>query len=441
MTSRKFTLKGISQFFTDGIWAIEQDSLPRIPRWALWVLRRLVVTIECFIHNNLTSYAAALTYNCILAAVPVLAVIFAIGRGFGFDSVLEERIRENIHADDRMMADMFGFINHYLDYTHTGIFVGVGVIIMVYTIVMFTSNIETAFNTIWHVGRSRNIYRQAIGYAAIIFLLPLLIVVTSGFSVFLFTMVDQFSEYKTISDTMEMVIKGTPVAISCVCFVLLYKVMPNTNVRWWSVVAPGILAGCLFQGLQYFYINYQLMITSYNAIYGSFAALPLFALWLQFSWYICLFFAQMSYAIQHNYDYIFAKNNDQLSRLDRDTLALVIMALVARRFQHARPACGVNDLVEESQLPHALVQSIAYELTAANLLCEVSDQRGTDTLYMPAMDISRMTVNSVLRTLDSHGRGHVSPIWAREHQPWRRLRAHRERISVTNGDTPITDIL
>ncbi len=430
----------IRNFVSGGIWSVDERVLHPIANNCLWVLRRLVITCECFAQNKLYSYAAALTYSCILAAVPVLSMMFAIARGFGFGAVIEARIKENISASDELINEIFSFINHYLEHTHSGVFLGVGLLLLLYTVIMLTSNIETAFNTIWHVRSSRNIYRQILNYAAIFLLFPLLIVVTSGFSVFMLTMVAQLGEYGLLSDTMGFVIKYTPIVLSCLCFVALYKFMPNTKVRWRSVIVPGFIAGCLFQVLQYFYIHSQLMLTGYNAIYGSFAALPLFMLWLQFSWYICLGGAEMSYAFQHDADYVFAKNSGHIARQEHDSLCLFLMANIARRFREAKPALGANDLAKVTGLPQALVQGMADELVSAGLLSEILEDKDTHVLYQPGVDISLMTVNYVLQQLDVKDKGHISPSWADGNKKWHKILDIRSSFSAAKGDTCVADL-
>ena len=430
----------IQRFFSHDIWRIEETELPLARRMGVWVSRRLVVTFDGFMQNNLTSYAAALTYNCMLAAVPVLAIIFAIARGFGFGSVIEEKLRNNISVSPDISDMVIKFIDSYLEHTHGGVFLGVGLLILLYTVVMFTSNIETAFNTIWHVRSSRNIYRRTIDYVTVFLILPLMIVVTSGFSIFLITLTSVFSEYQILSNTMEFVIQATPVVIWCIAFVALYKLMPNTHVRWRSALVPGIVAGCLFQLLQYLYIHYQIVLSSYNAIYGSFAALPMFMLWLNISWIICLVGAQVSYANQSVEEYAFMKDSQNISRCDHDSLCILLLQRIAHRFAEGMPPHTMHTLARETGLPHSLVQGLLYELTAAGLLSETNDDTGRLQHYLPKQDIHRTTVNSIIHLLDNHGKGRIQHNWAQRRTNWNKIRQLRSKLSVTGGDTTIADL-
>ncbi len=434
-------IREIRSFLKSGIWTIDESGLNPLCRISLTALRRLVITVECFVKNNLPSYASALTYSCILAAVPVLSIVFAVARGFGFGTLIEVSIRENVSADNELVDSVFDFIDHYLEHTHSGVFLGVGLLLLLYTVVMLTSNIETAFNTIWHVRSSRDLPRQILNYAAIFLLFPLLIVVTSGFSVFMLTIVDQLREYEVLSRTMELAIKYTPMLLACLCFVALYKFMPNTHVKWRAVVVPGFIAGCLFLVLQYFYIHYQLMLSSYNAIYGSFAALPLFMLWIQFSWYICLACAQLSYASQHDGDYTFAKDSNHLSRLEHDTLCLLLMSHTVRQFRNGNPPYSVHRLSLDTGLPHSLVQGLMDELVAVGLLNELRGDAGTSVHYQPSIDTGCITVSYVLRQLDNRDNGHISQLWAEKNTEWQHLLQVRSSLSIADGDVCVADIL
>ncbi len=427
-------------FFTRGIWTINEERINPIARHCLRSVRRIVITCECFIQNNLSNYAAALTYSCILAAVPILSIVFAVARGFGFGGVIENSIKNNIHADEEMTDSVFGFVNHYLEHTHSGVVLGVGLLLLLYTVVMLTSNIETAFNTIWHVPSSRNIYRRILNYTAIFLLFPILVVVSSGFNVYMLTIIAELKEYAFLSHTMSLTIKYAPVLLACLCFVALYKYMPNIHVRWRAVIIPGFIAGILFLLLQYLYIHYQLMLSSYNAIYGSFAALPLLMLWLQFSWYICLGGAQLSYACQHDGDYVFAKDSNRISRQEHDSFCLLLLAHIAKRFRLGLNALNANELSVLTGLPNFLVLGLLYELVTIGLLSEVSEDMDKDSLFQPSVDINRMTVKYVLQQLDTYDHGNISQTWVETNEGWQKLLQLRADLTLSNGDTHVADL-
>ena len=243
--------------------------------------------------------ASALTYSTLLAIVPMLAVVFAIARGFGYNKYIEMWFRELLASQPQVADVIVSFVNSYLIHTRSGIFLGVGLIFMLYTVLMLVNNIEETFNQIWQVNNSRPIIRSFVNYLAMFFLLPIIIVISTGFSIFMETVADKMDDIVILEPIVRKLFSFFPYMLMSLIFVVIYVYLPNTKVRFSCAIIPGILAGIAMHLLQIAYINSQVWVTGYNAIYGSFAALPLFMLWLQISWTICLFGAQLTYTNQN----------------------------------------------------------------------------------------------------------------------------------------------
>ena len=263
------------------------------------VIRKIFLTIRFFTEKRVMTQAAALTYSTLLAIVPILAVIFAIARGFGYNKYIEIWFRESLNSQPQVADIIVGFVNSYLIHTKSGIFLGVGLIFMLYTVLMLVNNIEETFNQIWQVDNSRPIIRSLTNYLAICFLFPILVIVSMGLSIFMSTVANSMDSFKLLGPMVSELLDFTPGILLCLLFIGLYIYMPNTKVKVSCAIVPGVLAGVAMQLLQLFYIHSQIWVTSYNAIYGSFAALPLFMLWVQISWTICLFGAQLTFTNQN----------------------------------------------------------------------------------------------------------------------------------------------
>jgi len=239
--------------------------------------------------------ASALSYSTLLAIVPILAVVFAIARGFGYNKYIELWFRESLSTQPQVADIIVGFVNSYLVHTQSGIFLGVGLVFMLYSVLMLISNIEDTFNQIWQLSSTRPIIRSITNYLAICFLFPIIIVVSTGLSIFMETVADTMDGFRILGPAIRRMLSLAPCVLMSLMFIILYVYMPNTKVRFSSAIVPGILAGIAMQVLQLAYIHSQIWVTGYNAIYGSFAALPLFMLWIQISWTICLFGAQLTF--------------------------------------------------------------------------------------------------------------------------------------------------
>ena len=263
------------------------------------VVRKIILTIRFFTEKRVMSEAAALTYSSLLAIVPVLAVVFAIARGFGYNKYIEMWFLNSLSSQPEAASVIVGFVNSYLVHIQGGVFLGIGLIFMLYTVLMLVNNIEETFNQIWRVSNTRPIMRSLVNYLAMFLLFPIIIIISTGLSIFMATIADKMEDFVLLGPAVSKLLDLSPFILLSVLFIVLYIYMPNTKVKFSCAIVPGILAGIAMQILQLVYIHAQIWVTGYNAIYGSFAALPLFMLWVQFSWTICLFGAQLTYTNQN----------------------------------------------------------------------------------------------------------------------------------------------
>ncbi len=418
------------------IWSVNEKRLSFLQKLGLRILKRFVITWECITKNNILNYASALTYSSMLAAVPVLAIIFAIARGFGFDTIIETKLRSSLEGNPDIADTILYFVDSYLQHTKGGVFIGIGLIFLLYTLLSLTANIEQAFNTIWYVKRSRSVYRQVIDYFGIFLLLPFVVVIMSGIGIFLQTFRTLLPNAQLLSKTMTFALHVSPVIIAILAFMLLYKFMPNTRVKWKNTIWPSILAGTTFMVVEWIYVHYQIKLSAYNAIYGSFAAIPLFMLWMQISWCICLFGAQFCYANQSLHTYAFERISDELSRRYRDTLILLLMSRICKHFASGLKPFTAHKLAVDTQLPDSLVGILLGELTDMQLLVEMHTEEGNEPRYLPAIDIHRITVGMVTRRIDSHGIENPSLVWQTSTLEWDALRSLRNE----NEDALLIDL-
>lgn len=430
----------IQYFFTDGLWRIDESKRPWLQRIGIGALKRTVLAVDSYLDGNVSNQAASLTYSSILATVPILAIIFAIGRGFGYGTLIEDRLRENLSMNQEFVNLILDFINSYLAHTQSGIFVGVGLILLLYTLIQLTSNIEFSFNSIWQVKTSRNIYRRITDYISVFVLLPILIVITSGFSIFMLTIAKSLPDFQVLDSTVRIIISLSPYVLSGLALTALYMYMPNTQVRFTCAIGPGMLAGVAFQSVQYVYIHSQIWVSSYNAIYGSFAALPMFMLWLQISWNICLFGAVLSYANQNVKEYGSARGVRNISRRYHDFLMLLAASKVCKRYEKGIVPYTPKGLATECNIPVYLANTLLTELCNIRILTESHDPSGKQIGYIPAQDISRLTVNTVLARIDTHGNEDFSARPKDMQAQWERLNRLRHTHTVLAEDVLLKDL-
>lgn len=394
----------IVQFLETGVWRISQGDVSPLAYVVLVVLKKVLLAVRFFTAKRVLSMASALTYSTLLAIVPILAVVFAIARGFGYNKYIEVWFRDAFSTQPQAADIIIGFVNSYLVHTRSGVFLGIGLIFMLYTVLMLVSNIEEAFNDIWQVKKGRSVFRTFTDYLAMFFIFPLLLVLTSGFSIFLATMAKQMPDFMMLGPVVQKLIDLIPYTLMSCMFIALYIFMPNTRVKVKSTIVPGILAGIAMQGLQFIYIHSQIFLSSYNAIYGSFAALPLFMLWVQISWTICLFGAELCYTNQNLDYYDYDTHTGEISHRYRLMLCALLMSRISRRFIQGQKPYTALELREETQIPIRFVNDLLFELTNARMLTEISGgEKSEECRYMPAEDIQNMTLGTMIGRLESYG--------------------------------------
>ena len=398
-------MKRLIRFFQKDIWRISRDEMSPVKFLWVEVLKKLLLAIRFFTAKRVMQKAAALTYSTLLAIVPIMAVVFAIARGFGYNKYIEVWFRSAFESQPQAADIIIGFVNSYLVHTQSGVFLGVGLLFMLYTVLMLVSNVEDAFNEIWQVKKPRSIFRTFTDYLAMFFMFPIIIVLTSGISIFMATVANSLPNFLLLGPFVRLLIDMLPYVLMAGLFIALYIFMPNTRVRPISALVPGILAGIAMQGLQIFYIHSQMFLSSYNAIYGSFAALPLFMLWVQISWTICLFGAELCYTNQNLDYYDYDANTGEISHRYKLLMASLLMSKICQRFAKGQRAYSAYELRGLTNIPIRIVNDLLYELIDAKLLIEISgDEKGETSRFMPAEDISHMTYGMMVDRLESKGR-------------------------------------
>lgn len=400
---RKIITKLI-QFITVDIWRITENEVTKTKFSLYNVIKTIYITVLQFIDDRIGSKASALTYSTILAIVPILAILFAIAKGFGFDSILENQLMHSFHGQPETATAILDFVNSYLKQTKGGIFIGVGLAMLLWTVVSLLNNIEQTFNQIWQVKKARTMYRKVTDYFSMFLLLPILIISSAGASIFITTTLAGVSEYAVLGAVSKFFIQLIPFVITWLMFTGLYIFMPNTKVKLMHALPAGILAGTIYQIFQIIYISGQVWVSKYNAIYGSFAAVPLFLLWLQTSWTICLFGAQLTYTSQNIRLYSFNKDTRNVSRRYRDFIALSIMALLCRRFENNQEAMTIDEISAQYKIPVRLVNRTILTLLEVDLVTEVIVSTEAELIgFQPAMDISKLTVAVLIDRIDEFG--------------------------------------
>lgn len=423
------------------IWRVSSNDISPIKYFCLEVLKKVMLAVKFFTTKRVMNNASALTYSTLLAIVPILAVVFAVARGFGYNKYIEIWFRDALRSQPQVADVIVGFVNSYLIHTKSGVFLGFGLVFMLYTVLMLVTNIEKTFNDIWQVKKERSIFRTFTDYFALIFLIPIVIVVTSGISIFFATLTGSLPDLFLVTPALGFLLDLSPYALMSALFIGLYVFMPNTHVKVKSCIIPGILAGVAMQWLQLVYIHSQIWVSSYNAIYGSFAALPLFMLWVQISWTICLFGAELCYTSQ-NLDYFdFNTTTSDISHRFQIVICTMLMGHVCRRFEQGATPYTINELRDKTGIPIRVVNDLMYKLVEAKLAKEItSDEKGEQSRFVPALSTEQLSLGIMIDRIESLGKWKLD--WDREslnESVWSKALAVRSNYLKQSKDILLRD--
>ena len=358
-----------------------------------------------FKEDDCSSKASALTFYTLLSIVPVLAVAFGIAKGFGFERHLESGLSDKFIEQREVVDKLIDFAYKTLQNTQSGLIAGIGLVVLFYTVLKLFGNIESSFNSIWKVRKSRTFVRSFSDYLAMMLFCPLFFAASSSVSVFITTQIITYSQatgfWETISPIFYLALHLFPLLLACLLFTALYAIMPNTKVPLKYALIGGICAGTAYQIVQAIYIKFQIGLSSYGAIYGSFAALPLFLIWINTSWLIALAGAEIAYHTENDHVHHALLKATSQRLTDARVLGLIIMQACIKAFCKGAPPPSVYLIAEQAGAPVTVVRDLIRHLNEDQLLMEVTWQGVVGEHFFPGRDINSITVQSVCKALDS----------------------------------------
>lgn len=314
---------------------------------------------------------------------------------------------ENFQGQQEVAEKVIGFAQSLLGNSRGGLIAGVGVAVLFWTVIKLLGNIESSFNNIWGIKTSRTWRRKFSDYLSVMLVCPVLLIMASSVTVLITSqvtlLVEKLSFLGPLADGIILTLKFLPYAVIWIVFTFLYFFMPNTKVKVKACLVAGVIAGTIYQVLQWGYITFQVGVANYGAIYGSFAALPLFLVWMQLSWLVVLFGAEVSFAEQNVETYEFEPDSLRVSPSFKKLLALRIAHYCVKKFHQALNPPSVDEISEHLEIPIRLVRQILFELTEAAILSEVKIDDSAGVGYQPAHCIDDISVIGVMKHLDQRG--------------------------------------
>ncbi len=368
------------------------------------VVKTANLSVRSFMDTNLQSQACAMTFRTLLAIVPALAMLFAIGRGFGIQTFIQNQLYEIIPGQTDVINQAMGVIDSYLGYTGKGVFVGVGVVFLLWTLISLLGSVESSFNRIWGIRQGRSFWRKMMDYTATLLILPILLICSGGLALFVSNTLQQLLGYEIATPLASVLLECASWVLTWLFFAAAYMLIPNTKVRISNALLAGVLAGTGFRLLQWLFVSGQIYVTHYNAIYGSFAFLPLLLIWLQLSWVVTLCGALICYTSQNIYHFSYNDDIKQISWGYYQKVVIAVSAVVAYRFDHGKVPPTAADLSQVYSIPPRLVSSVIDDLTNAGIVnCVILDPKEMKVGYQPARPTGELTIGYILGKMEEHG--------------------------------------
>jgi membrane protein len=419
------------RFVARDVWGTEPDGLRPGKRFAYRWARVLYLTLRSFDGDRCVLRAAALTYTTVLSLVPLLAFSFAILKGLGFYSDLREqridpylnRLFGEIEAPPPSVSDTltgvlvepppegltqlrsgFDQVLNLVDQTDVKGLGAVGLLVLLLAALRLLSSIEAAFNEIWGVGRPRRWIRKLSDYLTIVIITPILLVLAVALTTAVQNagFVEFLERNLPIDVVVQSVVRLAPLLIASAVFTLVYLVMPNRRTRLGSAAIGGVVAGCLWQLALQLHIAFQIGVANYNAIYAGFAALPIFLVWVQTSWLVVLFGAELAFAHESEREYhgfATVQASEPRRQAFKERVALRALTRIADAFLAGAPPLDAAALGKEIGVHPREVDDVLGELARAGVVSLADGAAPGTPTWLPARSPERIRVDDVVAVL------------------------------------------
>ena len=400
----KQRLQQIREFIQYDLWR-QPDVAVHNPKKRLWyrILQTIILFARGFRDKALNVRANSLSFSLLFAFVPIVAGVFAVARGFGFEELLKERLATSFLAEANIAPVILEWVERYLDTARGGLFLGIGLIVLIWAVYAFFNMLERSFNTIWNVKQSRSFGRRLTNYMVVLLLVPIMIILTSGISIFMNSAQALAPVLQAIEPIRRVVLRMIPFVVSTVVFTWIFIAIPNTKVRFVSALIPGLVVGALFQLVQSFSVYLVMLFARMSLVYGAFSAIPLILIWLHITCWLLLIGAELAFAIQNNDMFAYEKDLETMSRRYKDYVMLYLLSVIVKRFEQGEVPQTAREMAEANQLPIRLVQQLLSRLEETNIIHRVYVEQAEDETFVPAMDTRMITVEMVIGRISAQG--------------------------------------
>ena len=381
--------------------------------------------------NETQVLAISLTYFSLLALFPLMALILGITKGFGLDILFISKLFELVPQNEEMIRTVLDIANKLLKSAEGGILAGVGIVILLNSVIKVLITLEDSFNKIWHVSKKRSITRRIVDCIAIIFIGPIFLIVLIGTNSFVIEQVSTLFFRGTVGVGIFTQILGPLFYI--LLFTLIFYLIPNTNIKLKSAIISGIITSFLCYILKFIFLSVQGSITSYNAIYGSLALVPIFLIWVQYIWVTILLGSQISFCIQSSDEFLYDERVEIPIKY-RKELGLLVLTLITKKFTENKEPYTHFDLSKELGIEVLILKDILIELEKMKFINEIIFNKNEESRYQIALNPDTIKIKDYIEKFESKNLGYYDDIFDNlKENEIKVLKDIRENIKIENS--------
>ncbi|MBD5308004.1 MAG: YihY/virulence factor BrkB family protein [Bacteroides sp.] len=388
----------IWKYWSESVWLDTRKN------FKVAAVKTINLSVRSFLSTDLQSQACALTYRTVLALVPALAMVLAIFRGFGYSDALTGQLYKLFPSQHQAIAVGIKFVDGYLEQASGGVFVGVGILFLLWTLISLLGSVEDSFNVIWRVRQGRTFWRKITDYLAIFLILPVLMICAGGLSLMMTTTINKLVFINFMATALKVLIDIGSYVMTWLFFAGAYMLIPNAKVKFLNAFLAGVVVGTSFQVIQWLFLTGQMYVTKYNAIYGSFSFVPLLLIWLQLSWLVTMIGALLCYASQNVGQFNYYQDVAKISEDYKLKVTLAVLAIIVKRFVRGMPALTTTQISDIYGIPSDLVRQVVLRLNNLGLIAmEESEGELSEHPLLPGIDVSQLSVEKVISCLRENG--------------------------------------
>jgi len=400
--NKAFDIRAIRDFYYQQVWRASLDDMPGYRQNIVTALRITHLVVRDLMDGMITLRAMGLVYTTILALVPLLAVSFSVLKGFGVHNQIEPLLLQLLEPLGDKGVEVSQRIIAFVDNTRAGVLGSLGLALLLYTVVSLLQKIEKAFNFTWRVAQQRSMARRLSDYISLILIGPVLLFTALGVTASLssMTLIQQAMEIQALGSMIELLARLLPYALVIAAFTFIYVLVPSVRVRFRSALIGGVVAGILWETTSWAFAAFVVNSAKYTAIYSAFASMIIFFIWIYMNWLILLIGCSITSYHQQPAQRNLRSRVIRLSNRLRESLALMIMMLVARHYHYHKDAWTLEALAARLNVDLQVAELLVERLLGADLLVASGN---TPARYLPAYNPATISLVDIISAVRQAG--------------------------------------